>query len=330
MTLKELLYSLPFEFSRTVAHKTNLLLKRRPSSAPFLSGDTFARLADIVINNKNDFDQFDAFINRFNGAQKRCIIFIHSDFLKDFEKKYLPKINFYFVLISHQSDVIVDASYASLADAPFLLHWFCQNALLVHKKVTPLPIGLENQFYHNSGNVASFKKLSKKLQNGKVQKIARVVIALNFSTNPLARFNCYKAFWQKPITKELQSFISSNLYRKTILPYQFIASPSGNGVDCHRTWEAIYLGIVPLLEDNAMNRFFESLNLPLVIVSNWQDFAQKTVDELDILYRQVMQKSTLDACFIDYWQKQIFSARDAEIVVSSTTMTQSANDDGEK
>lgn len=29
--------------------------------------------------------------------------------------------------------------------------------------------------------------------------------------------------------------------------YQFVASPMGNGYDCHRTWEALALGCVPIV-----------------------------------------------------------------------------------
>ena len=33
-------------------------------------------------------------------------------------------------------------------------------------------------------------------------------------------------------------------YRK----YRFGVSPRGNGLDCHRTWEMLYFGMIPIVE----------------------------------------------------------------------------------
>ena len=86
----------------------------------------------------------------------------------------------------------------------------------------------------------------------------------------------------------------------------FIASPEGNGLDCHRTWEAIYLGLIPIVNDNYMNRFFASLGLPIICTNDWNDFATKTGDELADIYNRITTETDTEAAYYDYWEKLIF------------------------
>ena len=38
--------------------------------------------------------------------------------------------------------------------------------------------------------------------------------------------------------------------------HRSVISPMGNGLDCHRTWEALYLGVIPLVRGSpALNTF---------------------------------------------------------------------------
>ena len=63
--------------------------------------------------------------------------------------------------------------------------------------------------------------------------------------------------------------------------YTFVLSPFGNGMDCHRTWEALCLGCIPILKAPNFRIMFE--NLPVLIVDNWSEVNNelllKTIDE---------------------------------------------------
>ena len=49
------------------------------------------------------------------------------------------------------------------------------------------------------------------------------------------------------------SLASSDYFRE--LPnYKFVVSPEGNGVDCHRHYEALMAGCIPIIEDNPLVR----------------------------------------------------------------------------
>ncbi len=47
-----------------------------------------------------------------------------------------------------------------------------------------------------------------------------------------------------------QSHIPYNQYFRDLPKYKFIISPEGNGIDCHRHYEALMAGCIPIVEDN--------------------------------------------------------------------------------
>jgi hypothetical protein len=63
--------------------------------------------------------------------------------------------------------------------------------------------------------------------------------------------------------------------------YAFVISPHGNGLDCHRTWEALVLGCIPIVKTSGLDSLYN--DLPVLIVKNWSDvnntLLQNTVNE---------------------------------------------------
>jgi hypothetical protein len=70
--------------------------------------------------------------------------------------------------------------------------------------------------------------------------------------------------------------------------YTFVLSPFGNGLDCHRTWEALLCGCIPIVRTNVFNELFEGL--PVLIVENWKDITlsllQNTVIDFKVKHKQ--------------------------------------------
>ncbi len=46
-----------------------------------------------------------------------------------------------------------------------------------------------------------------------------------------------------------------------------MSSPVGNGRDCHRTWELLFFGVVPIVRTSTLDALYD--NLPVIIVSEW-------------------------------------------------------------
>lgn len=41
-------------------------------------------------------------------------------------------------------------------------------------------------------------------------------------------------------------------YYEIIANSKFVVSPPGNGMDCHRTWEALALGAIPVVQNSSL------------------------------------------------------------------------------
>jgi len=83
--------------------------------------------------------------------------------------------------------------------------------------------------------------------------------------------------------------------------YQFVLSPHGAGLDCHRTWEALLLGCVPIVKAAKINDLFA--DLPVVVVQDWD---QITPAFLESNLKLVQSKNfNTETLLMSYWRKKI-------------------------
>lgn len=64
--------------------------------------------------------------------------------------------------------------------------------------------------------------------------------------------------------------------------YPLWLSPRGNGLDCHRTWEALYLDAIPIVWHSTLDSLY--VNLPIIIIHDWkeinEEFLRKKLNEI--------------------------------------------------
>lgn len=292
VNLAQLVSMIPFETRRVITSKTNALLKRRPSSAPFLAGDSYRALGNHL------FDETGRCIASDIG--KNDIVYVSANLLEEF-KPLISNSTQPFILITHQSDMLIDDRQLSVAEEANIIHWFAQNCFLNHEKVSPLPIGLEDRWRHNNGALYDFKRAFP----DNLPRIPRIAYAFTLGTNPDKRLACLSALMKTPLATELPQPLNASLYRKTIKDYLFVASPAGNGPDCHRTWEAMYLGVVPIVEDNYMHRIFRDMGAPLYIVNDWNELADWDEQHALAVYSAVRSSANLSMLELPFWMELI-------------------------
>ena len=294
MLIERHLKCIPFEAEQTICIKANKKLKRRPSSVPFISGDSFRAIANFI------YDE-----TRLDSAEDmKSLVFVKQDMLKDFADKELPQLKNEIVLVTNNSDCTIGEHFIPILENPLIKHCYSINTIIEHPKLTTIPLGLENAWQHNAGVPGDFKLLQKRLN--KIQKKPKILLAFNLSTNPQKRSECFIKLSPLALTEHSCPITNCKLYRRDLLPYMFVASPPGNGPDCHRTWEAIYLKVIPLVEDNQMHRYFKSLGLPIYLVKDWSELASWTEDKARGIYQDIMQSSNTDAAYFDYWKNMIY------------------------
>ena len=108
----------------------------RPSSKPYLSGDTLRNFSDHIFDESKSIDP--------KNIKNKDIVFVNTDVIDIFFKTIFQEIKNDFVLITHNSDVNIESSHLEIIDSR-VIHWFAQNLNIENKeKVSLIPIGLEN------------------------------------------------------------------------------------------------------------------------------------------------------------------------------------------
>jgi hypothetical protein len=285
-----LIRNLPFAIENDIAWRLNIRLRRRPSSAPFLSGDTLRTLAGQVIEEREEFFQ--------NGESRQGVVFCASTLATD-RLRTLSEEGY--VLIVHHGDVNLDDSFLRALDSSRCRHCFAQNCLVRDPRVTPLPIGLEDQWLHQHGNVRDFVRI----RRARVRKSPTIVWGFSLHTNPDERWPCYRALLKCRSAHTVPTGINSRLYKKFINQSMFIASPPGNGADCFRTWEALYLRTVPIVKRSVMSEYFASLGLPLLVVDDWRQMTSWSRDFLAEEYARLLPAFSSEKLWLPYWSSEI-------------------------
>ena len=61
-------------------------------------------------------------------------------------------------------------------------------------------------------------------------------------------------------------------YLTDIAQSYFTVSPVGNGEDCHKTWEVLYMRSIPIVTRWFGVEKFKSLGIPMIILDDWSEF----------------------------------------------------------
>ena len=98
-------------------------------------------------------------------------------------------------------------------------------------------------------------------------------------------------------------------YLEILTSYKFVASPPGNGLDAPRQWQAMYVGVVPIVKRSVAMDYFRGLNLPMWVIDDWRDLTVLSEKDLAGKYDEIITAASREPLFLDYWIKKITEAR---------------------
>ena len=87
---------------------------------------------------------------------------------------------------------------------------------------------------------------------------------------------------------------------------KFVLSPPGNGIDCHRTWESIYLGAVPVVLSGFLSEELAE-SLPVLVVDSYKEFLQYSDSMLEALFEEISVVRA-EKAFMPFWVNEIWRA----------------------
>jgi hypothetical protein len=233
----------------------------------------------------------------------------------DFLAECLDSIETPFILITSDGDRPVPSSYrlttvAKLLESSKLLRWYTQNydKSVLHPKLTYMPIGMDlhtrNWLIDGSISKKVDYMIQKRLEStSKCKDIIFSDFQLCFSHNERRNlFNQIKDNKKMCLLDRRVSFQEiTDLYNK----YQFVLSPRGNGLDCHRTWELFLAGAILITKTSSLDQMYRDNNLPVVILQDWSELEVDLEHKLTQWYDQYKHLTLIVNIFpkmkFSYW-----------------------------
>jgi len=272
-----------------------------------------------------DFDELQ--VEWYLNANDRDIFHVCPQALHKFVDQVLPKLTKPFILLTNNSDMTIPDDFSGsfvLLLHPLLIRWFAQNCTYFHSKLTRIPIGLD---YHSLvPKPGKFIWSQPQKHSWGIKKAPILQERELLTLKSLATFRECKAYANfqflmttrygkvdrvdafSKVPKELVFYEPFKTTRDVcwanMIKYKFVLSPQGNGLDCHRTWEALCLGCYPIVKTSWLDPLFD--DLPVWIVDDWTEItAESMQDKANVLDSGnfKMEKLTLK-----YWQELIRNA----------------------
>ena len=157
---------------------------------------------------------------------------------------------------------------------------------------TIFPIGMGWQYATNYGG-------SEKWQIGSHQSLGQCVISAG--TDGRRRpygFNRHMILFNLSKNGIVNRQVSGSQYFDELPSYKFVISPEGNGIDCHRHYEALMAGCIPIMEDNHMVRE-KYKGLPILFT---KDYSEITPIYLEEQYQKMLDKTyDFSRIFLSYY-----------------------------
>ena len=183
-----------------------------------------------------------------NSSVKLLNIFVYCELLNEF-KPILDYIYKPIHLYIGNSDEDFDSF--EICNHKNVNHIYAQNPVIIHHKLSLLPIGIENNMWYDNKKMISLIN-----ENKNNKKSKEMYVNLNLNTHPdrqvifdKCQFKNNKRVSKEDYVKEL------SIHKKCVVI-------RGNGVDSHRFWSCVYLNVIPVFyftPNEKMNNYLTNL-----------------------------------------------------------------------
>jgi len=211
-----------------------------------------------------------------------------------------PKSKYVIILTRTDHSVSSDITHSIPKNAILL----CHNLTSVHYRSHALPYGVK--FDRGTANwIGNFQHPQKYDFN------QRKLLYCNFSLKKHKGYQQRNKIYKRLKKHDWITFahmgafmqydLSQSEYHNDLLNHKFTLSPRGNGIDCYRTWEALYLKSIPIVENNKYWQHFRGL--PILVVDSYDYITSSFLEEA---YANICEKEfEIDILKLSYWRRLI-------------------------
>lgn len=201
-----------------------------------------------------------------------------------------------YLLITHNSDNCITKDKYDLKPKS-IKSWWAQNVTIEREDLKPIPIGIERIGKGISGNINTIKSI----RDSGIHKKSMLLNCYNINTNINERRDCFNYFRNQKFCVTVNNRIGFAENCQKTCECKFVVAPPGNGADCHRMWESLYLGSYPVvLKGRGLDRFKD---LPFVYVDKWDDVTEELLNSLWVSMRAI--KYDINLLRFSTWKNSI-------------------------
>jgi hypothetical protein len=283
------------------------------------SCDIFSKTPICSIGEVIDTDM-SALMDAKNAIHPAKTLYICGRAIPHFFTNILPTIVCPFILVTGDCDECCPGDLFANADDFIrfiedkrIVHWYSQNCVAYHPKLSQIPIGLDYQTMASSDHEWG-RRTSPRGQERLLQGIRKNMEPF-WERQPRAYSNFHFLLWTRfgqdrkdalaQIPWDCVYYEPEKCKRldswKKQTEFAFVISPHGNGLDCHRTWEALCLGCIPIVKTSPLDPLFA--DLPVLIVQSWSDISLRLMYDIVQLFRQ--REFNYRKLELGYWMAKI-------------------------
>lgn len=178
--------------------------------------------------------------------------------------------------------------------------WFSNNVMTYNPRVIPIPIGIR----HSHDVEANLRHA---MDAGRMQQrnLAYLCCLRNIPRDPNPREGIYEQFSGLQWVTAEGGFehVPVDQFYAGLRSHAFTISPPGAGPDCHRHWEAMLLGCIPIVIKSRATDILS--DMPCLRVENWgqvtEDLLLRERKALAIRFKWPSMRK----CFMEYWAPRI-------------------------
>jgi UDP-N-acetylglucosamine 2-epimerase len=225
---------------------------------------------------------------------KDSIIFCKTDFI-DYLFESIKNSDKNYILVTHHSDYPID-TFRFSKKPNNIKKWFAINVTHKDDSLITIPLGLKTHkgiYLEEKYMTKWFVEESEKLKQNKKE----MIVYCNWTNTNEYRNTIIDQLNNNNIKYILESGLSFDNYAKNMSKCKFVISPPGNGIDCHRTWEALYMGCIPIVIKNDI--YDNWSDLPILQV---ESYSQLTNETLENFLKKDFNSEMIE---MEYWTKKI-------------------------
>lgn len=270
-------------------------MMKKTDTLPYVTGDTFKLFSHYV------YDEFDRELDG-KSIRNNSIVFVNTDFLNDFVKNVLNKIEAKFILITHNSDLSSPNKFKYLLNDARIKVWFGLNPdYQENSKFVHIPLGLINAKSSLENTEIILNSHRNQIEWSK--RSILLYVNFKFENNAQERKHLIEHFKYFPNVKLITERITRTAYFNDLRNSKFVLCPPGTGLDTHRFYESILMGAIPIVKNSTLYSSMYA-NSTAIVLKDLIDLKhemlidyQKYVTNLDF---------SKDLILMQFWLKKLY------------------------